>query len=141
MLAAADRLHAAAIRLLRALRREDLALGIGPAQASALSVLVFAGPRTLTDLAQAEQVSPPTMSRIVAALADAGLLRRVAVPGDARAATLVPTAKGRKLMHEGRQRRIGYLATRLRLLSASERGDLDALLPLFERIARTLHPR
>ena len=140
LLAAADRLHSASIHLLRALRREDVALGVGPAQLSALSVLVFAGPRTLTDLARAEQVRPPTMSRIVAALEQAGLLRRVAVPGDARASRLVPTAKGRRLMQEGRRRRIGYLATRLRRLSPSEQADLEALLPLFERVARALHP-
>ena len=140
LLALADRLHSASIHLLRALRREDVAAGIGPAQLSALSVLVFAGARTLTDLARAEQVSPPTMSRIVAALDRAGLLRRVAVPADARASTLVPTAKGQRLMQEGRQRRITYLATRLRRLSPGERSDLEALLPLFERVARALQP-
>jgi DNA-binding MarR family transcriptional regulator len=138
--AAADRLHSASIHLLRALRRQDVAAGIGPAQLSALSVLVFAGPRTLTDLARAEQVSPPTMSRIVGALEHAGLLRRVAVPADARASRLLPTAKGRRLMQEGRRRRIGYLAARLRHLSPSEQADLEALLPLFERVARALHP-
>jgi len=140
LLATADRLHSASIHLLRALRREDPAAGLGPAQLSALSVLVFAGPRTLTDLARAEQVRPPTMSRIVAALDRAGLLRRVAIPTDARAARLVPTAKGRQLMEEGRRRRIGRLAERLRRLSARERHDLEALLPLFERVARAAEP-
>jgi len=140
LLAAADRLHSASIHLLRALRREDAAAGIGPAQLSALSVLVFAGPRTLTDLARAEGVSPPTMSRIVAALEDTGLLRRVAVPEDARASKLVPTASGRRLMQQGRRRRIAALAMRLRRLSPKEQADLEALLPLFERVARALHP-
>jgi DNA-binding MarR family transcriptional regulator len=64
--AAADRLHSAAIHLLRRVRQQDTASGVGPAQLSALSVLVFAGPKTLGDLAAAEQVKPPTMSRVVA---------------------------------------------------------------------------
>jgi len=135
LLATADRLHSASIRLLRALRREDLAAGIGPAQLSALSVLVFAGPRTLTALAQAEQVRPATMSRIVAALDQAGLLRRVVIPTDGRAFRLIPTAKGRRLMDEGRKRRVGRLAARLSRLSAREQADLAALLPLLERVA------
>ncbi len=67
-LAAADRLHSAAIHLLRRVRLQDAAAGVGPAQLSALSVLVFAGPKALGELAAAEQVKPPTMSRVVAGL-------------------------------------------------------------------------
>jgi DNA-binding transcriptional ArsR family regulator len=70
----ADRLHSAAIHLLRGLRKRDRESGIGPAQLSALSVLAFGGPRSLAELADAEQVRPPTMSRIVAALERAGLV-------------------------------------------------------------------
>ena len=61
----ADRLHSAAIHLLRRVRQQDVATGEGPARLSALSVLVFGGPKTLGELAAAEQVKPPTMSRIV----------------------------------------------------------------------------
>src|SRR5207237_4874041 len=75
-LAIADQLHSAAIHLLRRLRVRDLASGIGPAQLSALSVLVFGGPRSLGELAEAEQVRPPTMSRVVEGLERAGLARR-----------------------------------------------------------------
>src|SRR5204863_2334816 len=65
----ADRLHSAAIHLLRRLRVRDRESGVGPAQLSALSVLVLGGgPRSLGELAEAEQVRPPTMSRIVAGL-------------------------------------------------------------------------
>ncbi|MGA7856601.1 MAG: hypothetical protein WCA11_01650, partial [Terracidiphilus sp.] len=67
----ADQLHSAAIHLLRSVRTQDRSLGVGPAQLSALSVLVFGGPRSLTELAEAEQVRPPTMSRIVAGLVGA----------------------------------------------------------------------
>ena len=62
---AADRLHSAAIHLLRSLRREDARLGVGPAGLSVLSVLVFGGPKTIGELAAIEQVKAPTMSRIV----------------------------------------------------------------------------
>src|SRR5579871_1296134 len=74
--AIADRLHSASIHLLRRLRANDRASGIGPAQISALAVLVFGGPRSLGELAEAEQVRPPTMSRIVVGLERAGLVRR-----------------------------------------------------------------
>src|ERR1700692_3734299 len=83
-IAAADRLHSAAIHLLRRLRKQDAASGVGPAQLPALSVLVFAGPKTLGELAAAEQVKPPTMSRIVAGLARSRLIDITADPHDAR---------------------------------------------------------
>ncbi len=57
--AVADRLHSAAIHLLRRLRRTDEATGLSPARLSALSVVVYAGPRTLGELAGIEQVRPP----------------------------------------------------------------------------------
>ncbi|MDE0855032.1 MAG: MarR family transcriptional regulator, partial [Nevskia sp.] len=74
--AVADRLHSVAIHLLRELRQEDLALGLGPTQLSALSVLVFGGPQTIGALARIEQVALPTISRLVDALAAAGLAAR-----------------------------------------------------------------
>ncbi|MGH9644237.1 MAG: MarR family winged helix-turn-helix transcriptional regulator, partial [Terriglobales bacterium] len=89
----ADQLHSAAIHLLRRLRVRDRESGVGPAQLSALSVLVFGGPRSLGELADAEQVRPPTMSRIVAGLQRSGLVRRHATE-DARRVRLAATAKG-----------------------------------------------
>jgi len=76
LLETADKLHSAAIHLLRRLRVRDRESGIGPAQLSALSVLVFGGPRSLGELADAEQVRPPTMSRIVSGLERARLVKR-----------------------------------------------------------------
>ena len=81
----ADALHSAAIHLLRRVREEDEEAGVGPARLSALSVLVFGGPQRLTDLARAEQVRPPTMTKVVTGLEGAGLARRTADPDDARA--------------------------------------------------------
>src|SRR5262245_51124857 len=80
----ADRLHSAAIHLLRRVRKQDIATGEGPARLSALSVLVFGGPKTLKELAAAEQVKPPTMSRIVAGLVRSHLVTVAADPDDAR---------------------------------------------------------
>src|SRR5437764_14845610 len=72
----ADRLHSAAIHLLRRLRREDDASGLPAPQLSALSVIVFGGPITLGALASAEQVRPPTITKLIAALEGAGLVER-----------------------------------------------------------------
>src|SRR5690349_23634065 len=105
LLETADKLHSAAIHLLRRLRVRDRESGIGPAQLSALSVLVFGGPRSLGELADAEQVRPPTMSRIVSGLAAAGLVKRRGTE-DGRRILLTATPRGIKLMWAGRQRRV-----------------------------------
>src|SRR5437588_7367070 len=84
VLVLSDRLHSTAIHLLRRVRKQDVATGEGPARLSALSVLVFGGPKTLGELATAEQVKPPTMSRIVAGLARSQLVEITADPHDAR---------------------------------------------------------
>lgn len=134
--ATARRLHSAAIHLLRALRRQDSASGVGPARLSALSVLVFGGPVTLGALAQAEQVRPPTMSRIVAGLEEAGLVRREADPEDARRAHLHATAAGRRLMEKARDRRVDELAAWLAALPEEERNQLTRTLDTLERVLR-----
>src|SRR2546426_12655054 len=116
----ADRLHSAAIHLLRRLRVRDRESGVGPAQLSALSVLVLGGgPRSLGELADAEQVRPPTMSRIVAGLERAGLVRREATE-DGRRVRLEATAKGAKILWEGRKRRVQSLAQALSSLSEED---------------------
>src|SRR5437899_11045552 len=97
-------LHSSAIHLLRRVRTQDEALGVGPAQLSALSVVVFAGPISLNDLAKAELVKPPTMSRIIDALVKKGLEKRDANKTDRRAIVICITARGRGLMDEGRSR-------------------------------------
>src|SRR6267143_3416141 len=111
----ADQLHSAAIHLLRRLRVRDRESGVGPAQLSALSVLVFGGPRSLGELADAEEVRPPTMSRMVAGLQRAGLIRRHATE-DGRRVRLEATAKGKKILWEARKRRVESLAQALALL-------------------------
>ncbi len=94
---AADRLHSAAIHLLRRVRREDDASGLGPSRLSALSVVVFAGPLSLRELAAAEHVRPPTMTKIVYALEEAGLVRKQwNTGGDRRSVRISATPLGRR---------------------------------------------
>lgn len=131
----ADRLHSAAIHLLRRLRREDDASGLSAPRLSALSVLVFGGPRTIGELADAEQVRVPTMSRLVAALESDGLLRRVADPADRRIARVDATAAGRTLLHAGRRRRVAALAADVAKLTVRERRALVVAIPLLEKLA------
>ena len=127
LLETADKLHSAAIHLLRRLRVRDRESGIGPAQLSALSVLVFGGPRSLGELADAEQVRPPTMSRIVSGLERARLVKRQATE-DGRRVRLVATAKGTRILWQGRKRRVESLAQALSSLSELERQQLGKLI-------------
>src|SRR5271165_3028894 len=97
----ADQLHSTAIRLLRLVRVQDTASGIAPARLSALSVMVFGGPVSLRELARAEQVRPPTMSRIVDALEAKGLARRRTNAKDRRAVVIAATKKGAAVLMKG----------------------------------------
>src|SRR6266481_5897010 len=133
----ADRLHSAAIHLLRRLRVRDRESGVGPAQLSALSVLVFGGPKSLSELADAEQVRPPTMSRIVGGLERAGLVKRRATE-DRRRVRLEASAKGTKILQEGRMRRVESLAKALDALSGKEQKLLGQLVELLQRVIRNL---
>jgi DNA-binding MarR family transcriptional regulator len=135
-IAAADRLHSAAIHLLRRLRKQDAASGVGPAQLSALSVLVFAGPKTLGELAAAEQVKPPTMSRVVAGLKRSHLIEITRDSRDARRMHIRATAKGALLLQQGRQRRVEYLAQHLGSLTTSELTQLSAVAGILESLLR-----
>ncbi len=135
---AADRLHSAAIHLLRALRAEDRASGLSGPRLSALSVIVFAGPLPMSDLAEAEQVRPPTMTRLVAGLARAGLVKRVRDRRDKRVLRVRATGRGRKLLFEGRRRRVARLAVALASLPAGERTLLARAAALIEDVSRSL---
>ena len=133
-LALADRLHSAAIHLLRRARREDAAMGLPPAQASVLSVLVFGGARTLSALADVEQVKAPTMTRIVDALERAGLAQRQPDADDRRKLSIAATAAGMRLMQQGRSRRVKALAQLLAGLDREEHGTLDKAVTLLARL-------
>src|SRR2546422_826324 len=103
----ADRLHSAAIHLLRRLRVEDRALGLTGPRASALSVIVFRGPIAMGALAEAEQVRRPTITRLVDGLERRGLVRRVGHAEDGRVQLVEATAAGAGAPHKGSSRRLG----------------------------------
>ena len=130
----ADRLHSAAIHLLRRLRVEDEALGISAPRLSVLSVLVFAGPKRIGELARVEQVEPPTMSRLVDGLVRDGLAVREPDPDDARAVRVRATPTGARTLRRGRARRVETLRTRLSTLSPAELAALGEGVEVLERI-------
>ena len=130
----ADRLHSAAIHLLRRVRRVDDASGLSAARLSALSVIVFAGPIRVSALANAEQVRTPTMTPIVAALEHDGLVTRESDASDARAALLRATPKGARLMAEGRARRVAALAAELNDLSETDLAALERAVGILEKL-------
>ena len=136
----ADRLHSAAIHLLRRLRAEDDASGLTAPRLSALSVVVFAGPLTLGELARREQVRPPSITRGARDLAALGLVRLEADPSDARVTRVGATARGRRLLQAGRRRRVAALADAVAALTGAERRRLAAALPLLEQVARPVAP-
>lgn len=131
---AADRLHSAAIHLLRRVRREDAGAGLTAPQLSALSVIVYRGELTLGELAHAEQVRPPTITRVVAALVRRGLAGRSPRHTDRRVTVVRPTANGRQLLESGRRRRIAALADELARLPPADLARIDRALDLLERI-------
>lgn len=134
----ADRLHSAAIHLLRRLRAEDDASGLSGPRLSTLSVIVFGGPITLGELAAAEQVKPPTMSRLVAALEARGLVTREGDAHDARVVRVRATHRGARLLQEGRGRRIARLQHRLQELDAEELELVGRATAVLERVVREL---
>jgi DNA-binding MarR family transcriptional regulator len=134
VLSLADRLHSAAIHLLRRVRRQDAALGEGPARLSALSVLVFGGPTTLGGLASAEQVKPPTMSRIVAGLVRSRLVEVTPDALDARRMNIRATAKGKRLLLEGRRLRVESFAAQLERLTSADIAKLDRVIAVLREV-------
>ena len=130
----ADRLHSAAIHLLRAVAREDVESGLGGPALSALSVVVFGGPMTMGRLAAAERVRPPTMTRTVQGLEAAGLVRREPDPTDRRSVRIRATAKGSSVLHAARRRRVARLAETLRDLRPADARALERGVGALERI-------
>jgi DNA-binding MarR family transcriptional regulator len=132
----ADRLHSAAIHLLRRLRKHDDASGLSAARMSALSVAVFGGPVTIGQLAKAEQVSAPTMTRLVVGMERDGLVMRKGDEADGRVVWIRATPKGARILQEGRKRRVAALAAQLAGLPAAELTLLSRAADVLERLAR-----
>jgi DNA-binding MarR family transcriptional regulator len=134
----ADRLHSAAIHLLRVVAREDPRSGLSAARLSALSVIVFAGPLGLKELAAAERVQPPTMTRTVQALERDALVRRRPSPHDGRAVEIEATPKGRRRLTAARRRRVEKLAEAVRALTPDEISLLSSAAGKMEAISASL---
>jgi DNA-binding MarR family transcriptional regulator len=135
----ASQLRFAVMRLGRRLRQhapED----ITPSQLSALSVIVRDGRMTLSKLAETERVQPPTITRVVDALQQKGLVTRVPCDRDRRVAYVDATAEGRALVEVIRRRRDAYLARRLRTFTPEERLLLERAAPLLERLIEDPEP-
>jgi len=131
----ADRLHSAAIHLLRRVRVRDVELGLSGPRLSALSVVVFGGPLTIGELAAAEQVRSPTMTRLVDGLQHDGLVTREPNPRDARSVLVRATSTGRLVLSRGRAARIDDLAGRLARLAPEEVAALSEASALMDRVA------
>ena len=129
----AERLHALAIQVLRRVRPADAEAGLSAARLSALSVLVFGGPRSLGELAEAEQVTAPTMSRLVRGLEGAGLVRREADEADGRRLRVVATAAGRAALEAGRSRRVELLMTLVGVLESGDRAVVERAIGILDR--------
>ena len=131
--ALAARLRLSVTRLARKLRQEAEP-GITPSMLAALSSAERQGPLTMRELCVAEQVQPPSMTRIVAALVDAGLAARDADSGDRRVVWVTVTPEGRRLLERSRRRKEAYLARALRSLEPGELDTLEHAAALLERL-------
>jgi DNA-binding MarR family transcriptional regulator len=127
-------MHSASIHLLRRAAREDAKNGTSGARLSALSVLVFAGPKTVSELAGWERVKVPTMSRLVAAMEGEGLIRKARNGTDARSVVLHPTAKGRRVLERARELRLSALAALFAEATAEELQTVREAAAIVDRL-------
>jgi DNA-binding MarR family transcriptional regulator len=133
-LAFAMRLHGAVLHLMRRIRREDLHFGLSASRMSALSCVAFGTPRTLGELAGMEQVSAPTMTRLVSALERDGYVEKTPDAHDGRVLWIEATERGRRVIEGGRERRSAFLAEHLSGLSEHDRNALRRAIEIMERI-------
>ena len=121
----ANVLHSAALRLLRRARTADASMDLDGPRASVLSVLVFAGPMPIGQLAISEQVSAAAITKTVTALEASGLARRERTTSDRRVVLVRATAKGRTLLERGRAARVRVVAELLKGISDADLRTLD----------------
>jgi len=133
--ALAAQLRLSVLRLARRLRQLDVAAeGVTLSQLSALDILVAQGPLTLGDLAAAEKVQPPTMTRLVSRMEEDGLVRRLAHATDRRIVVVEPTPEGSRLVEASRRRRTAELVRRLATLTEAERATVAEATVLLDRL-------
>jgi len=132
----ADRLHSLAIHLLRRVKRGDDAAGLSAPRLSALSVVIYRGPISLTELAKAESVTAPTMTRLVQALVKAGLVEKSVDADDNRAVLLRATDAGRRTLDIARARRLAALEELLAKLSRDDAVAVERAVNVLEPLLR-----
>jgi DNA-binding MarR family transcriptional regulator len=128
-------------RLARRLRAERLAKGLEPGlsdtQLAALAALERHGDMTPGELADHEKVQPPSMTRVIAALEESGLVIRGPHATDRRQVVLTVTRAGREVVQKSRSLREAWLARRLHELTPAERATLRAAAPILEKLSQS----
>lgn len=130
----ASRMRLVVMRLARQVRQETLGGDVTQSMLSALASIDRRGPITLGDLAAVERVRPPSMTKVVARLEDAGFVAREVDAFDRRVVRVQVTAAGHRFAEEARRRGSEYLAARLKTLGPEERAVVEAALPVLERL-------
>jgi DNA-binding MarR family transcriptional regulator len=133
----ASRLRLSVMRLARRMRAERADTSLSLSQLAALATLERHGPLTPGELAAQERVQPPSMTRVVASLQDAGLVRRRPHPTDGRQVLLEVEPSAVTLLREDRRRREAWLARRLRELDDDDRAVLLRAAEVLDRLAGT----
>ncbi len=123
------------LRLARRMRSERTDTGLTLSQLSLMGTLHRRGPSTIGELADAEKVQPPSMTRTVTCLADLGMVHREPHPQDKRQVVVHLTETAEQVLHEDRRRKDAWLATQLTGLEPEERRLLRQVAPILERLA------
>src|SRR5450432_1691682 len=128
-------------RLARRMRAERAAQGLQPelsdTQLAALATLEKHTEMTPGELAEHEKVQPPSMTRVIAALEERGLVMRAPHSTDRRQVVLSVTEEGRAVVQRVRRRREAWLAKRLKELTPQERATLRAAAPILEKLSQS----
>jgi DNA-binding MarR family transcriptional regulator len=137
----ATELRISVTRLARRLRAERIARGLATdlsdTQLAALAALERNVAMSPGELAEHEKVQPPSMTRVIAALQERGLVTRAPHPTDGRQVKLTVTDEGRQLVQQSRKLREAWLAQRLRELTQEERATLRAAAPILQRLSQS----
>jgi DNA-binding MarR family transcriptional regulator len=129
----AERLRHGVNRLARLMRQQDDG-DLGATSTAALATVVKRGPLTLGELASFEQVSPPTMTKVVEKLEAREFVTRRTDPDDRRVARVSATAAGTRYLERSRARRTAWLAARLGELEPAQLAQLTSTIELLEAI-------
>ncbi|MCF6472108.1 MarR family transcriptional regulator [Nonomuraea sp. MG754425] len=132
----ASALRVSLTRLNRRLRRQAAAHSLTPTQFATLAAVERHSGITPGELAELEKVQPPSMTRVIAALEERGLVARTPHPTDRRQVTVSVTEDAEKLLKEERRRKEAWLTQRLKELSPEERSILRQAAPILEKLSK-----